>query len=125
MLSKAVLVVDDDEDIRMNLTVALEAEGYEVFSACNGLEALSWLETAPEVERVCCILLDLMMPKMDGEQFLKVLHERHPGRLSSIPVIIATARGGAISTAGFPGKIETIRKPMDLDELYSAVARHC
>lgn len=125
MLCKTVLVVDDDEDIRMNLTMALEAEGYEVFTACNGLEALAWLETAPEAERLCCILLDLMMPRMDGEQFLRVLNERHPGRLSSIPVIIATARGGVLDTAGFPGKIETIRKPMDLDELYSAVARHC
>ena len=100
MLSKAVLVVDDDEDIRTNLTMALESEGYEVFTACNGLEALAWLETAPEVERVCCILLDLMMPRMDGEQFLRVLHDRHPGRLSSIPVIIATARGACSTRLG-------------------------
>lgn len=125
MSYKAVLVVDDDEDIRLNLAMALESEGYEVFCAANAEEALTWLETASEAGRICCIVLDLMMPKMDGEQFLRVLHERHPGPLSAIPVIIATARGGALDLHSLPRPVETIRKPMDLDELYSAVGRHC
>jgi CheY-like chemotaxis protein len=62
--SRTVLVVDDNPDIRVALTDILEDEGYGVMHATNGLEALDKLRT--DAPRPCVILLDLMMPKMDG-----------------------------------------------------------
>ncbi len=62
-----ILVVDDDADIRYALVEALEGEGYGALSAANGLEALEVLRILPKPPSV--ILLDLMMPVMDGWQF--------------------------------------------------------
>jgi len=81
-----VLVVDDDAGIRLLLRRILEAEGYEVIEAENGLAALARLgERAPGA-----ILLDLMMPQMDGFEFLSALHEREAWR--QVPVVIITAK---------------------------------
>ena len=67
--SQRVLVIDDDADIRGALVGALEDEGYRAMSAANGLEALEVLRILPTPPSV--ILLDLMMPVMDGWQFLR------------------------------------------------------
>jgi len=81
-----VLVVDDDPGVRLLLRRILEAEGYAVIEAENGLAALARLgERTPGA-----ILLDLMMPQMDGFEFLSELHEREAWR--SIPVVIVTAK---------------------------------
>ena len=63
-----ILIVDDDPDIRDSLKEVLEDEGYEVNGVANGREALDYLRKSP---RPCVILLDLMMPVMDGWQFRK------------------------------------------------------
>src|SRR5215467_5460683 len=63
-----ILVVDDDEDIRELLKIFLEADGYQVRLAADGLEAWQHLENG---SGPALILLDLMMPRMDGEQFLR------------------------------------------------------
>src|SRR2546429_8406175 len=77
---KRVLVVDDDPDIRELLFTALEDEGFEVVPAGNGQEALAIIETfRPDV-----IVLDLMMPVMDGWQFAAEL----PARDEDIPTIL-------------------------------------
>jgi hypothetical protein len=81
-----VLVVDDDAGVRLLLRRILEAEGYAVIEAENGLAALARLgERTPGA-----ILLDLMMPQMDGFEFLSALHEREAWR--QIPVVIITAK---------------------------------
>ena len=81
-----VLVVDDDAAVRMLLRRILEAEGYSVVEAENGRAALERMsERAPGA-----ILLDLMMPQMDGFEFLSALHEREAWR--QIPVVIVTAK---------------------------------
>jgi GAF domain-containing protein/CheY-like chemotaxis protein len=81
-----VLVVDDDAGVRLLLRRILEAEGYAVIEAENGLTALARLgERTPGA-----ILLDLMMPQMDGFEFLSALHERATWR--QIPVVIVTAK---------------------------------
>src|SRR5262249_11514344 len=82
-----VLVVDDDEGVRLLLRRILEAEGYGVIEADNGRSALEVMgERLPGA-----ILLDLMMPQMDGFEFLSTLHEREAWR--QIPVVIITAKG--------------------------------
>jgi len=81
-----VLIVDDDLDIRELLTLALEDEGYDVRGAANGTEALLILGEW----RAQLIVLDLMMPEMDGKTFLTEQH-RLKG-FADIPVLIVSAR---------------------------------
>ena len=106
-----VLVVDDDEEIRSALTELLVDEGYETLGAANGQQALALLhETAVDV-----VLLDLMMPVMNGWQLLASL--RADARLSRVPVIVMTAgsRGEQVEAQGF------LRKPLDVSALFSTV----
>jgi len=83
-----VLVVDDDEDIRLAMSDTLEAEGYAVLLAENGLDALAKLRASSALPNL--ILLDLMMPEMDGFEFITELRRHDEWR--SIPVVVITAR---------------------------------
>ena len=118
---KTVLVVDDDRDIRDVLTDALEAEGYEVVTAADGQEALNWLRSG--VERPCIILLDLMMPKMDGIQFRTEL--LNDAVLTHIPVVVLSADPSAIVAARSLNFAGSLRKPVPLEALLAAVHAHC
>jgi CheY-like chemotaxis protein len=79
-----ILVVDDDEDARRLLLAHLSEEGFDTLTAVNGREALQVLESAP----VDLIILDLLMPVMDGETFLDAL--RRDPRFAQVPVVIVT-----------------------------------
>lgn len=116
--STPVLVVDDDPDIREAVQDILSFEGYEVVQADNGREALELLNRQPPL-RPCIILLDLMMPVMDGEEFVSHL-QRQP-ELAALPVILVTASGRGM----FPGVKAIIKKPFEMDELLAAVSEHC
>jgi CheY-like chemotaxis protein len=112
---KRVLVVDDDDDVREGLQLALEANGYRADAVADGRAALVWLGRNPPPR---LILLDLMMPVMDGWQVLDALDA--DARLSSIPVVIVTAfRGDRLGKAATRA---LLRKPIELDELMSAIA---
>jgi CheY-like chemotaxis protein len=108
-----VLIVDDDESIRESLELALELENRPTAQAANGRAALDWLR---QHESPCLILLDLMMPVMDGWQVID--HLRQDERLSEIPVVVISAFGRDLGSATqFP----VLRKPIDLDTLLKAV----
>ena len=115
-----VLVVDDDRDIREVLAEVLQDEGYSVALAVNGADALRYLRSggSPRV-----ILLDLMMPIMDGWRFRS--EQLQDPALGRIPVIVLTADGGAKEKAATLKATEGITKPVRLDALLSAVARVC
>lgn len=116
---KNVLVIDDDLDLRETIAMALEAENYHVLMAANGKSALELLrEKSPE--DFSCIVLDLMMPEMDGKEFLRCLHEEYP-EFARIPVIVATAMGVPVQSIAIPYPVSRIQKPMELDELYRVV----
>src|SRR4051812_16237966 len=83
---RSILIVEDEELIRATLSLALEFEGYLVFTAANGKEGI---ELLPKVERPCLILLDLMMPVMNGWEFVDALEKDMI--LATIPVIVVTA----------------------------------
>src|SRR5205814_8831977 len=83
-----ILVVDDDPDIRDSLREVLEDEGYDVSCVGNGREALDHLKAASP--RPCVILLDLMMPVMDGWQFRREQKKLEP-ELANIPLVVITA----------------------------------
>ncbi len=114
-----ILVVDDDADIRSALGQVLELEGYDVAYASNGSEAWAWLQAGPPPGLV---LLDLMMPVMDGAEFLRIL--RGDSRLGGLPVVLVSAFGSIATTvaAAVQGQL---RKPLDLDDLTGTVGRFC
>ena len=119
-----VLIVEDDADLRQAVCQILEEEGYRVRSAADGAEALAALEHEREP---CLILLDLMMPGMNGWEFLE-RKNRHR-RFETFPVVVVSAYLDR-PPAGMPAfaaphlKVDAvIRKPLDLNELVETVAR--
>jgi CheY-like chemotaxis protein len=116
--NKYILIVDDDDDIRLALAEVLEDEGYQVKTAANGSEALAVLRSS---ESPCMILLDLMMPVMDGWTFRE--HQLKDAALAEIPVYVISAAG---NVAGAPvPKERFIPKPIMLDHLLSLVETAC
>ena len=114
--SPRVLVVDDEPDIVTAVEQLLQIEGYAVASARNGAEALAVLDSLrPDV-----IILDLMMPVMDGVEFRRRLSE-HPA--SDIPVIVISADRDAARKAASMQVDAFLAKPFDLDDLLSTVGR--
>lgn len=117
---KRILVIDDDWDVRDSLAMVLEDVGYYVQTAANGVLAMNLITTEFTLsngERVPdLILLDVMMPVMDGLQFYKWLRDR--AHLSNIPIVIITAG----STSGIPWVV-SLAKPFDLQALLDTVAR--
>lgn len=107
-----ILVVEDNSDLRSLYRQALEAEGYETRLASNGKEALEQL--AQMEKKPGLILLDLMMPIMDGKEFL-THQEKDPG-IQNIPVVICSA-----TRAGLGSKYRFLRKPVDLDIFLSLI----
>src|SRR4051794_22433741 len=94
-----VLVVDDDADLRMLLSVTLQREGYSVTCCANGDDALRWLREAGQLPVV--ILLDLMMPVMNGWEF-RGAQMKDPA-LARVPVVVISATGAARERAGLLG----------------------
>jgi len=114
----SVLVIDDDAEVRELLAVALTADEYHVDSASDGREALHHLRSHAET---CIILLDLMLPVMDGMQFRTAqLHDRS---LAWIPVVVMSAGVDGTRRARELGARRFVRKPLDLDEVRHAL-RH-
>jgi two-component system response regulator MprA len=116
-----VLIVDDDRAVLNGLTELLEGEGYKVATAADGREALDQLRAGL---RPCVILLDLMMPAMDGWDFR---HEQlKDSDLRDIPVVVITAAGfSEASVKAQFGDIEFVAKPPPLQGLLDAIRRRC
>lgn len=106
---KSILIVEDERDIRESMQQILEYSGYEVYLASNGKEGMDFIgRQKPDL-----ILLDLMMPVMNGWAFLESKGKNTD--VAGIPVIISTAYGNRINgTADVKG---IIRKPVDLNIL--------
>jgi len=113
-----VLIVEDDPDTREMLTSFLQLEGFHTETASNGREALERLSGGVEAN---VILLDLMMPVMDGWQFRR--RQVEDARFAKIPTIVVSAAGrdrmAQISADAY------LAKPIDMDELLSRVSQFC
>jgi CheY-like chemotaxis protein len=116
---RKVLVVDDHEAIRETLQIALDDEGFDVRCAANGVEALEILDRW----QPCVILLDLMMPVMDGWTFRAEQQRRHDGE--SVPVVLLSAAGRLDEQQRALGAAATITKPFDIERVISTVAGVC
>jgi len=117
---KTILIVEDDRDVRESLAVFLEGEGYSVFEAEDGKQALVRLRSSSDV---CLILLDLFMPVMNGWAF-RAEQLRDPS-LATIPVIMISADAGTSQKATALGAVDAMVKPIEFDRLLQTVAHHC
>jgi CheY-like chemotaxis protein len=118
--SACVLVVDDDADIRDSIGDILELRGYQVARAANGREALDRLRHGP---LPCLILLDLMMPVLNGWEFRA--QQASDQALASVPVVIISGDGSTDQKAASIGVSEYLRKPLELSAILDVVRRHC
>jgi DNA-binding response OmpR family regulator len=113
-----ILVVDDDEDIRDAIALILERRGYQAVGAFDGQDALDQLHAHDGAPAL--ILLDLMMPRLNGVDFAKRL--RSSSR-SSAPIVILSGDSRARETAASLGAAHVLSKPVDLQDLVAAVQR--
>lgn len=116
-ICNTILVVEDDNGIQEILKVALEMEGYKVYTADNGKEGLEML---PKLPTPCLILLDLMMPVMNGWEFVEAISKDMT--LVAIPVVLVTA---FTDRAKMPLSKGIIKKPIDMDFLFKIVNEWC
>jgi two-component system, chemotaxis family, chemotaxis protein CheY len=114
-----ILVVDDDVDIRESLVELLQAEGYIAVGAANGEEALGLLRS----RRASVVLLDLMMPVMDGFQFRR--EQLGDPALSQIPVVVVSAGGGCEQAALEMGVLGCVKKPLHVPQLLRMIRSAC
>ena len=110
---KSILIVDDDEGIREILEMAFSTEGFDVKTAANGLEALDLLSQSAHYG---LILLDLMMPKMNGWEFIEAFQKNN---FSQIPIILMTAYSDRVKNIDVVK--EVVAKPMNFEALLSKV----
>jgi two-component system, chemotaxis family, chemotaxis protein CheY len=108
---RSVLVVDDDQEVRETLVDALSDEGYHVLSAANGREALT---KQPGLPRPFAVVLDIIMPVMNGREFYDAM--RSDPRFLTIPVLVSTS-----DPTRAPTGVSILRKPIDLHQLISVV----
>jgi len=113
----SVLIVEDDADIRELLRICLEADGYRVNSAADGLDALQQLQAGT---RPALILLDLMTPRMDGEEFLQ---QMRASPFASIPVVIMSGHNASAKKAQELKVACCLMKPVEFEDLLRTVRR--
>jgi DNA-binding response OmpR family regulator len=114
-----ILVVDDEPDIRLLTKLNLERDGHTIVTATDGEEALDTVrETPPDL-----IVLDVMMPNVDGWDVLEQLKSALDKPITEIPVIVVTALGSPMDRVkgGIEGAVQYLTKPMDLERLRAAV----
>ena len=116
MSTSTVLLVEDHPDVRDMMTLALQFAGHRVVTAANGHEALELLRR----ECPCVILLDLMMPVMDGWQFRAALEKNSAAR--KVPLVVISALTDA--AARIPAAAH-LSKPVDIDQMLELVERLC
>ncbi len=115
-MTKQILIVEDDNSIRELLVELLQGEGYEVVSAVNGLEGIHYLQKnkAPDL-----ILIDLMMPVMDGYTFRT--EQMKNADWSKIPIVVMSAEANAKEKLKNFGITAFLSKPVELETILKAV----
>lgn len=118
-MAKRILVVEDDTSIRELLVELLESEGYAVASAVNGLEGLKYLQSEVNPD---LILIDLMMPVMDGYSFRT--EQLKNTTWSKIPTVVMSAEANAKEKMKNFSITAFLSKPVELDTILKTVARY-
>jgi CheY-like chemotaxis protein len=116
IMKHTVLVVEDEEDLREMIREALELNGYRVVTAEDGHGALAQLSS---IEHLCLVLMDLLMPGMNGWDLLRELRGRP--ELAHVPVVVHSS----VSTRAPQGATRVLQKPLTFGELLSTVREYC
>jgi CheY-like chemotaxis protein len=111
-----VLVVEDEEDLREMMREALELNGYAVITADEGHRALAQLS---RIEHLCLVLIDLLMPGMNGWELLQELRARP--EFDQLPVVVYSS----VSERAPKGATRVLQKPLSFGELLSTVREYC
>jgi two-component system chemotaxis response regulator CheY len=119
-MSKKILVIEDDISIRELLVELLQGEGYDVTSAFNGIEGLKKLESESPLPNL--ILIDLMMPGMDGYTFRQ--HQLKNQEWGKIPTVVMSAESNAKEKMQDFNITAFLSKPVELDAILTTVARY-
>jgi CheY-like chemotaxis protein len=117
-----IFVIEDEDMIRDSIVEFLDENGYEAIGAADGREALDKLNASSD-PRPCLILLDLMMPIMDGRRFRE--EQLRSPSLSAIPVVLFSAYRDLARTAGELNAAGHLEKPLKLADLLQKVREHC
>jgi CheY-like chemotaxis protein len=112
-----IMIIDDDPDIRELMKIFLEADGYDVRVAADGMDALEQLRSGVQP---FLILLDLMMPRMDGEEFLR---EIRGTRFAKIPIVIISGHTAVRRKTRDFEAASFLLKPIEFNELLRTVRR--
>ncbi len=118
MVCNHILIIEDDAAIRQTMQDVLEILGHTTHCASNGIEGLEILDKI--ADQPCMILLDMMMPKMNGWQFLDV--QRTNPKFKDIPVVVCSAYEEISKSVNANG---VLAKPLQLSALIGAVKRYC
>ena len=120
-----VLIVEDDPDVREMLAALLVSEGFHAVAAEDGLEALHLLRAvrhrAPQIP--CLILLDLMMPRLSGNEFRRA--QLGDPTVAAVPVAVMSGAVDIEQRAQALGAVATLAKPIDCERLLKVVRRYC
>jgi two-component system, chemotaxis family, chemotaxis protein CheY len=119
-LPATVLIVEDDECIRNDLSIILQLEGFHTLLARNGHEALMILEHRPPPQ---VMVLDLMMPEMDGWQFR--VEQLKSKKLAQVPIILLSAASSLDQEAATLGAVGYIEKPFNIADLLAMLKHYC
>ena len=114
-----ILLVEDDRDVREAIAEVLEEEGFQVSRARTGVDALEQLGKSHRLP--AAIVLDLMMPLMDGWEFWSLQQSHY--EWASIPVVVISADTNAKDKASALRPVACLRKPLDIDELLAILTR--
>lgn len=125
-MKKTVFLIDDDEDMREVVKFALEDDGFVVHSFDDGQKGFENLSALPRDQFPGLIIVDYLMPKMDGMTFINLVKLTHASTLGHIPVALCSAKdAGEKPVLQLPAGVLQIPKPMELDVLLQIVRIHC
>jgi len=121
MRCQQIVIIEDEPDLRETLRDLLEISGFQVLTAENGKEGL---RVAEELDAPCLILLDLMMPVMNGWEFLEAIRNNRHATLTSVPVVVISAAADTSDLQQRYGCL-VLQKPFALDSLLAIATKYC
>ena len=123
MAMKKIVVIDDDLDVREVFVFALQNEGFKVVTFENGIEALKGLASMKEMPGL--IIVDFLMPEMDGVTFIHEMRKTFPETFAKIPLAVSSALGDHAPELKKVSDIIVLSKPIELEELLRVAKLHC
>lgn len=122
-MNRPICIIDDDEDVRAVMCFALEFEGIQSMTFESAKRAEEYMLTLDPNALPCLIIIDYMMPDMDGVDFINLALNKYPDTIGSIPMALSTARLSE-ETQSLPSGVILLPKPLDLHDLISIAKKH-